>query len=459
LNDRITNEFRLEPRIVDLYRELFSHLKENEDRLQSEIEKFESDAVQNHITYAGEPLAIGFYPVILTRAQSHHIASVTEAMMNLMEKATSLFLQESVISEFFGFPPEQIGLIEIDPGYKPAIPCARFDSFFDGTEVRFTEINTDGTAGMDGAEKVAKLFLASPTISEFFSKYPVHAFDISRRVLQALLECYEQFAGSKSEAPRIAIVDWKEARTSAEFIAFEEFCRNEGYEAIVADPREFEYDGLALSHRGLKIDLIYRRVVSGEYIERLDEVAAMTQAFKDHNVCLVGSFRSDVAFNKKIFALLHKPELSRFFTEGERKLVQRHVPWSHPFEDAECDYRGKKIGMPGLARERKDGFVLKPSNLYEGRGVYLGFQKTESEWDSLIEKSLGDDYILQEFLTEPSLPIGVMGDDFGLEPRFIHFGEFVFGGKFIGYYCRAAEGPLIDRTSREHLAPCLIVEG
>ena len=459
MNDRVANKFHLDSEVADLYGKLDSHMKGNSARLKDEIAKFKSDAVKNHITYAGQPLAIGFYPVILTSAQSSHIASVVEAMIDLMEKTTALFLKEPSIREFFDFPSEQIELIEIDPGYKSAIPCARFDSFFDGADIRFTEINTDGTAGMDGAEKVAKLFLASPMMSEFFSDYSVGVFDINQQVLQTLLECYAQFTGSKSHAPRIAVVDWKEARTSSEFVAFEEFCRKEGYETVVADPRELEYDGRSLSHRGLKIDLIYRRAVSGELFERLDEVSDMMQAFKDRNVCVVGSFRSDVAFNKKIFALLHKPELRHFFTEEERALVQRHVPWSQPFEDTECDYRGEIIGMSELAREQKDGFVLKPSALYEGRGVYLGFQKTESEWAGLIEKALKDDYVLQEFLPEPSMPLGIVGDDFSLEPRFIHLGEFVFGGKFIGYYCRAAEGPLIDRTSNEHLAPCLILEG
>lgn len=459
MKSKITDELRMDGAVAALYRELNGHLAKNSANLESEIGRFESDAARRHVMYAGRPLAVGFYPVILSAAQSRHISSVVEAMMRLMEKATSLFLREPAVREIFGFPPEQVELIEVDPGYERAIPCARFDSFFDGADVRFTEVNTDGTAGMDGAEKVTKLFLEAPTIKEFFSARPVTVFDINRGVLQTLLDCYAQFAGSKgARAPRIAIVDWKEARTRAEFVAFEEFCREEGYEAVVADPRELDYDGRALSHGGSKIDLIYRRVVSGEYIERLDEVEAMTRAFKDRNVCVVGSFRSDVAFNKKVFGLLHKPELGRLFAEEERMLVRRHVPWTQPFEDAECEYRGSKVGMPDLAREQKDGFVLKPSDLYEGRGVRLGFQMTMSEWEAAIEDALGKDYILQEFLREPSMPIGVLKDDFELESRYIHLGEFVFGGKFIGFYCRAADGSLIDMTSREHLAPCLVLE-
>ena len=139
-------------------------------------------------------------------------------------------------------------------------------------------------------------------------------------------------------------------------------------------------------------------------------------------------------------------------------MIDRHVPWTQPFADAECVYRGERVGMPELARKRRDGFVLKPSALYEGRGVHLGCEMTESEWDDAISAALEEDYVLQELLRTPSMPLSVSKEDFQLEPRFIHLGEFVFGGKFSGFYCRAAEGPLIDATSHERLMPCFVLE-
>lgn len=459
LNIRISNEFRTDTEVASLYRDLNDRLEEMGADLEHEIKRFEADAADNHILYAGRPLSIGFYPVIYSRRQASYVSSVAEAIVRLMEKVTTLYLREPSVRDFFGFSPEQIELIEVDPGYDCAIPCARLDSFFDGEDVRFTEINTDGTAGMDGAEKVVKLFLASPTISELFSARSVTAFDINQAVLHTLLDCYTQFAGPHAaDAPRIAIVDWQEVRTSAEFVAFREFCAEQGYETVVADPRELEYDGATLSHEGSKIDLIYRRVVSSEYLERLDEVEAMTRAFKDRSVCLVGSFRSDVAFNKNVFALVQHAGFSRFFAEDERALAQKHIPWTRRFADVECEHEGRVIAMPELVREQKDDFVLKPSNLYEGRGVYLGFQKTPSEWEEIVGAALAGDYVLQRFVPEPTLPVGAWKDGFGLEPRFIHLGEFVFGGKFSGFYCRAAEGPLIDRTSREQLVPCFVLD-
>lgn len=458
LNTGISCELWMDDEIESLYRELNDYMQRNSHHIGDDIRQFKVAAAESHLVYAGKPLAIGFYPVILSSAQSLHIATVVEAMIRLMEKATGLFLQEPAFRQAFGFEPKQVELIEIDPGYEDAIPCGRFDSFFDGKSVRFTEFNTDGTAGMDGAEKIAKLFLAAPTMHEFFSDRPITTFGISHCVLQTLLDCYRQYVGGKTVGtPRIAIVDWKEARTYAEFVAFAEFCRGQGYEAVVADPRELDYDGHVLSHHGLRIDIIYRRVVSAEYVERLEEVEAMTRAFRDHNVCVVGSFRSDVAFSKRALGLAHSPKFAHFFTRDEQEFAKRHMPWTQPFEDSECEYGGRKVGMLDLARQERKKFVLKPSNLYEGRGVVLGAWKNADEWEDVIAEALKNDYVLQELIPIPCMPVGVWEDDFELKKRFVHLGEYMFGGKFCGFYCRMAEGPLIDRSSREVLVPCFVL--
>ncbi len=451
--------FHPDGEIDRLYQALIDYLQGNRQRIEDDREHFEHDAAKSGLLYDGRPLAICFYPVILSQAQIVHISDIVKALMQLMEKITGLFLQEPAVKKLFGFSPEQTELIEVEPGYKCAIPCGRFDSFFDGQNIRFTELNTDGTAGMYGAEKVAKLFLTTPSMQQFFSGYSMRSFDIHHCVLQTLLDCYGQFVGAQPHrSPHIAIVDWKEARTYAEFVAFEQFCREQGYEAVVADPREMEYDGTVLSHHGRKIDIIYRRVVSSEYIKRLDEVGPMTRAFKDHHVCVVGSFRSDVAFSKKVFAVPRTPGLGHFFSESERELVERCIPWTRAFEDIACEYHGQEIAMPELARRNRNAFVLKPSSLYEGQGVWLGTQKSQDEWEDLIRTALEEDYVLQELVPNPYMPVATWEEEFELKERFIYLGEYVFDGDFCGLYGRIAEGPLIGRTSGEHLVPCLVME-
>lgn len=445
------------PKVELMYQRLNTYLLGHPDRVRAEVKQFKQEAADNYLRYAGMALLVAFYPFIIAEEQVRFIAGVTESMIRLMEKITHLFLQEPLIQRQFPFSPEQLELIKVDPGYRAAIPCGRFDSFYDGGSLLFSELNTDGSSGMDGADRIARIYLSSPSVREVFADRRMGVFDINRGVLDTLVECHRQFTGGASTArPRIAIVDWREVRTAEEFLGFAEFCRENGYEAVVADPRELEYNGSDLSHKGLKIDIVYRRVVSREYVQQPDEVEAMTRAFKEHAVCVVGSFRSDIAFSKKVFAVARSPRFSAFFTEEERRLAREHIPWTHSYDEEECEFDGRTMKVHELARERKDDFVLKPSYLYEGKGVKVGALTDPEEWEKLTVSARGNDYVLQQRIDIPSMPVAVWNEQMNMEQRWIHLGEFVFGGKFRGLYCRAADRLVIDRRSKELLVPCLV---
>ncbi|RJP24655.1 MAG: hypothetical protein C4520_03640 [Candidatus Abyssobacteria bacterium SURF_5] len=458
MTSKLSRQLCLPEDVEAIYRDFDNYLRHDPARMRKEVQDYEKTAAESHLRYAGMALLVAFYPFIVTEEQVQYISGVAESMIRLMEKITHLFLKEPAIRRQFNFSAKQLELIEADPGYRRAIPCARFDSFYDGAGLRFSELNTDGSSGMDGADRIARIFLSSPAMKEFFGNSNLRLFSINQCVLEALLTCYKEYSGQAAPPkPRIAIVDWKEVRTIEEFYGFAEFCRQSGYETIVADPRELEYDGRSLSHRGQRIDLIYRRVVSREFVERLEEVRAMARAFVDQNVCVVGSFRSDVAFSKRAFAVVQNPALYEYFTEEERRLVAAHVPWTHLYKDEEIEHGGQRIRIPELAKEKQEDFVLKPSYLYEGRGVKVGSLTNRKEWEDLTVSALNNDYVIQERIDIPAMPVAVWNDQMRMEERWIHLGEFVFGGRFCGLYCRAANKLVIDRRSKELLVPCLIM--
>ena len=75
-----------------------------------------------------------------------------------------------------------------------------------------------------------------------------------------------------------------------------------GCKTVVTDHRSLEYDGEHLSFEGENIDVLYRRVLTNEFIEKMDEARPMYQAVKDGNICMVNSFRSKILHKKSIFA-------------------------------------------------------------------------------------------------------------------------------------------------------------
>lgn len=79
--------------------------------------------------------------------------------------------------------------------------------------------------------------------------------------------------------------------------------------------------------------------------------------------------------------------------------------------------------------------ILKPSNLFEGKGIILGNEVTQSEWKTHLKEKADQNYIIQEFIDMRKLQVMLYEEDeikkkelyFDLCPHF-----FVKAGKVIG---------------------------
>lgn len=72
----------------------------------------------------------------------------------------------------------------------------------------------------------------------------------------------------------------------------------------IADITDLKYnkDDNALMYGDTKIDMVYRRAVTSEIIEKYDETIEFINAYLNNAFVCVGSFRSQIAHNKNIFA-------------------------------------------------------------------------------------------------------------------------------------------------------------
>jgi hypothetical protein len=409
---------------------------------------FQRAVRESDMRYAGAPLDVAYFPLALTAAESAALAASVEAMAALLERATTAFLADPAMQAEFGWPDERLALVAQDPGYPLAVPCARFDSYWDGHAPRFLEVNTDGTSGMTNVERVTAFFLEQPGMAPLRARFGLGAFPLRERVLDALLACYRAWHERhphRAVEPRIAIVDWREVKTRAEFEAFRRFFEERGFAACVVDPRDLWYErGELLAPEG-RVDLIYRRLVSTEFFARQKELAAFTAAYRDEAVCVVGSFRSDVVFDKRLFALLHDPRFAAHFDAKDRALIARHVPATWILRQE----------LLGFARDERERLVLKPAALYEGRGVVIGLEARPEAWDAALAAALDGAHVLQERVPAPrAAAIGPWAA--GL-PHYLSLGEYVFGGRLAGFNARVASTLVLGAEDDERLLPVVTV--
>src|SRR2546425_11297237 len=67
---------------------------------------------------------------------------------------------------------------------------------------------------------------------DFLRHYELPEFPARHSVLHALVDAYRQWSGGR-EAPRIAILDWREVPSYSEFVLFAEYFKSQGLECII----------------------------------------------------------------------------------------------------------------------------------------------------------------------------------------------------------------------------------
>jgi uncharacterized circularly permuted ATP-grasp superfamily protein len=266
--------------------------------------------------------------------------------------------------------------------------------------------------------------------------------------MHTLLDSYREWAG-RTEAPRIAIVDWREVPTYSEFILFETYFKSQGLDCIIADPHELEYRDGKLMAGDYHITLIYKRVLIGELFQRGGINHPMIQAVRDGAVCMVNPFACKMLYKKASLAVLSDECNAHLFNATERQAIAEHIPWTRRVEERHTAYGGQQVDLIPFIHQQQERLVLKPNDDYGGRGIVLGWTVDPSEWAQAVQYALSTPYIVQERIAIPSEPYPSMIDgQLRIFDRMLDTAPFVFHGDSVyGCLTRLSTATLLNVTA------------
>ena len=415
---------------------------------------------RHHVTYGPWTVMFEMAPLILEQAERRLLATAAENVLRAAEAFTALALRDAEYQAQFPWRAEFWDLVRVDPGYALSIPCSRLDSFFDGTRLTFIELNTDGCSGMSNADTFHAAHQSVVQARTETGTAGREHDEVVPRVIDTLLGCYAEFR-ERYPSPRLpaqpvlGILDWRGVETAQEFNAIAARCAERGIAAHVVAPETAAFDGTRLTFKGTEVHLIYRRLLGEEYEANLDKLAAVSAAYRDHKVCMVGSPRSQIAFSKNLFGYLQTPRVLEQLPGEIRDTLQRHLPWTRPFAPMHTEFRGEPIDLLPFVTEHKDDFVLKPAVSKCGEGIFLGNDTPADKWRAALNNAIGKDHIVQEFIPIPTAEYPRLTKTTRLEHRYVHIGEYVFGGKFSGFLGRTCAHPLLSVRHGERLVAVL----
>ncbi|HEY6264384.1 MAG TPA: hypothetical protein VIW93_06245 [Candidatus Acidoferrum sp.] len=390
-------------------------------------------------------------PFFLSPEDEERVRTVAEGVAVLAERVTLAALDDRHLFAQFHLREEEERLARMHTGYGPASTASRLDAFLLPDSLKFAEYNGESPAGAGYAETLAGIFSELPVMGKFSQHYEVHSYPLIAKLLDALMMSYLDWGGS-STTPQIAIVDWEGVPTWSEFEILQECFERMGVPALVADPRELEFDGRTLVAQGKVIDLVYRRVLINDIVAKPAECAALVKAYSANAVCVANNFRCKIPHVKAFFAVLTDEQNGALFSHSERELIRNHIPWTRVVADIKTAHYGRQVELLAFIREQKESLVLKPSDEYGGSGVTLGWETEEAAWDDAIERALtakNGVWIAQERIPIRREVFPYITDVGQVHYRdmLVDFAPYLFRGKLCGFLTRLSTTGLANVTS------------
>ena len=385
--------------------------------------------------FGQRPLCTVLRPRFITPEQYRFLQSRVRILLHAFDKAYYAAIEDADFRAQFGLLDWEEALVQHAPGFRASSPTSRVDTFFvtERGGLRLTEYNAETPASPAYSDVLTEISYGLPVMREFLRSYEMRPLPARHSVLHALVDAYQQWAGRR-EAPRIAILDWREVPSYSEFRMFAEYFKLQGLECIIADPREVEYRNGQLVAGDFHITLIYKRVLISELVARGGLDHPVVRAVLEGAVCMVNPFRCKILHKKASLAVLSDERNASLFTPEEQEAIEAHIPWTCRVEERQTRYRGQTIDLIPYIFEHRENFVLKPNDEYGGKGIILGWQTDSTSWAQAIQAALTEPYIVQERVAIPSELYPCMVDgrveliDLMLDTNpFVFYGDYVDG--------------------------------
>jgi hypothetical protein len=436
-------------------------LLRDEAALAQELEERFFDRMrERHLTFGGRMLCSFPRPNLVSPGVYEQIGAVCRSLFRAIEKVESHLGEE--LWDRVDLLPEERELARLDPGYARSSPLSRLDSFVTPSSYQYVELNAETPAGSSYADTLGEVFLEIPLVQRFQERWRLRPFHTRRRLLSTLLDCYRE-AGGRDEHPSIAVVDYDDVPTRVEHHMVRDDFRSRGFPSLVCDPRHLTYEGGRLRHRDTAIDIVYKRLLVNELLERRDEVRPLLEAARDRAVVVVNPFRCKPVHKKAIFEVLTDDALQGIFTGEERAAIRAHVPWTRRVRETRTTHHGEDVDLPEFILAHRDRLVMKPNDEYGGKGVFIGWELADDAWARALGEALGGSYVVQERVSVLRQEFPVLSSEEG-SPH-VRFGEFVvdldpyvFGGEVEGFLTRLSATSLANVTSGAGQVPSFLVE-
>lgn len=425
----------------------YHELLTNDETLTTELFlRLKRGMSANRLLYGSRELGIALRPHFLTRQQYELLRDQSQILAGAFNKLSAAMIAEPVLMNRVGVSDRERFLALIHPGYSMPAINTRLDAFVQGDQIKFVEYNAENPSSLTDQAGLNQVLFEVRAMQLLAERYRLQQFSPVSKLADSLLATFKEWGGIGK--PNIAILDWADLPTHHEFILLRNYLVSRGIPTIICTPDEIEYSQGRLRRGDFRIDLVYKRIIIHEFLERYDDTHPLIRAYANRAVCLINPLRCKLLHKKACFELLTDDAKQHWFTNKEQKVIQSCVPWTRRVFDRKTTYRRQEVQLLEHLRRHQTEFILKPNDDYGGRGIFFGNQLSQGDWEQALQHALGGDYIAQERLELRTEEFPVFNESgWALQPMFVDTNPFLFRGQVHGAMVRLSDSPIVNVTS------------
>jgi hypothetical protein len=413
------------------------------------VEQMNAGLRQRRCYFGDRPLCTVLRPNFYTPEQWQYLKAETEILLGAFRKAHDACFADAGLRQQLDLEHYEEVLFNLYTGMEVPWTTSRLDSFFlpERLSLKFIEYNAETPAGMAYDDAVADVFMEMELFQEFNRSFATRTFPVIDGLYESLAEAFRQWGGTQT--PNIGIIDWADVPTLNEHELCKMHFEAQGAKAILADPRALEYHHGALWAGDFRIDLIYKRVLCSELIDRMTLDNPIIRALRDNAVCMSNAFSAKLMAKKASFAFLSDERNHFLFSETEKAAIETHIPWTRRVSERSTVFHGCTVDLVPFIMENRTQLVLKPNDEYGGRGVVIGWDTDDQTWASTLYHALHAPYVVQErveiaYDDYPSYQHGHLD----ISPRLVDADPFIFFGRTTsGCMTRLSSSTLLNVTA------------
>ncbi len=403
-------------------------------------------------------------PRFFTPAQYAALGRRIARLMRAFNTAHRAALADPALRAQFRLEEWEEALLAAGPRAAISSPTARLDAFVvdtagDGGSFALTEVNGETPAGAGFNDTLTDTFLELPAMRAFVRRWHVLPVFAHYGIVEAVVGAWRRWAEgagrpTRGVAPRVAILDWDDVPTRLEFVMFQNHFRAQGMECVIADPRAATFetntggDG-ALVLDGAPVDVIYKRVLLSELVERAGVECDVLRAWQAGAVCMVNPPDGKILHKKASLAVLSDERNADRFDADARAAIADGIPWTRVVEERRTLHDGRGVDLLPYLAANRERFVLKPNDEYGGTGIVLGWTVDAGEWEGALARALAEPYVVQERVPIPFEPYpSVVDGTVHLIDRMIDTAPYVTDGAVMdGLLSRLSTAALLNVTA------------